>query len=255
MDFSQTLIRASALGLIMVEPRDKAAKDSGELSATAKSYLYKVYTQLKYKRFYDINTKGILKGKLVEEESITNLSLYLNKFLKKNTERVTNSHFTGEYDIYEGESPTNADVIWDIKSPETLETFIANLEDDDLKKNNPIYWWQLQAYMDLSGANVARVAYVLSNTPETLYEGEKWALLKRLDVVSEESPEFKEAESQLKLLHNFDDIPLSEKILIFSVKRDDEAIQKAKQKVEKAREYLQIIEEKHKTHNQKQLAL
>ena len=45
MTFSNTLIHCSSLGYLFTEPREKAKKDAGELSASAKEHLYKVYIE------------------------------------------------------------------------------------------------------------------------------------------------------------------------------------------------------------------
>ena len=50
-----------------------------------------------------------------------------------------------------------------------------------------------------------------------------------------ESPEFIEAAAGLEINLIYPDIPIDEKILIFPVKRDEEVIEKMKQKVQKAR--------------------
>lgn len=244
-NWNEIKIRCSSLGSLMTEPQAKADKEAGNLSATAKSHLIKVYMAEKYKRYYDIDTKYTKKGNGVEEDSITTLTLFTGKMLYKNEERLTNNYFTGLPDIYIGESITKAKFIFDIKSSWNMETFLSNLK-DDLNKD---YYGQLQGYFDLTGASEGAIAYILSNTPDSILEGEKYRVLKNLDVVSEESPEAQKALAQLYLNHQFDDLDVSERVLLFPVKRDDEYIEKAKQKVLKAREYLQQIEEKHLNFN------
>jgi hypothetical protein len=74
-------------------------------------------------------------------------------------------------------------------------------------------------------------------------------LLKKMNVISEESPEY--IRECLKLEHSltFDDVPLEEKVLIYLVERDEEFIEKMKTKVTKAREFLQEIEDTHSKFN------
>ena len=115
MNWNEILIRCSSIGNIMTEPKEKAAKDAGELSKTAKTHLKNVYIQEKYGREKDIVTKQMQKGIEVEEESITLLSRFQKKMLVKNEERLNNDYITGLPDIYEGESIRNADSITDIK--------------------------------------------------------------------------------------------------------------------------------------------
>lgn len=247
MNWSDTLIRCSSIGSIMTEPKEKAAKEAGELSKTAKSHLKGVYINEKYGRHKDIITKQMQKGIEVEEESITLLSRVQKKMLYKNSERLSNAYITGLPDIYEGESIYNAESITDIKSSYDLHSFINNIG-EQLDRD---YYFQLQGYMALSGAKIAYIAYCLVNTPAHIIENEKYRLLKSMDVISEESPEFiKEA---LKIEKNmiFDDIPKEERVLIFTILRDDEIIETIYDKVVKARAFLYQFEETHLNFNTK----
>ena len=73
---------------------------------------------------------------------------------------------------------------------------------------------------------------------------EKKKLLYQMNVISEESPDYIDAAAGLEINMIYPDIPLEEKILIFRVERDEEVIERMKQKVEKAREFLENFEKK-----------
>jgi len=75
--------------------------------------------------------------------------------------------------------------------------------------------------MWLTGATEAAIAYCLVNTPFGIIEQEKKSLLYKMDVISEESPEYVLEASKLELNMMFDDIDTSEKVLIFPVKRSE----------------------------------
>lgn len=219
-------------------------KDEEPLPQTAKSYLKKYYAYLRYGKWsagLDKGNKYTNKGKLAEEDSIALLSELDKKLLKKNEIRLENEFLTGIPDIIEGEDVYNAVYLYDAKTSWDIETFIDNL-DKDL---NPLYWWQVQGYMALTNCNLAEVSYCLVNTPETLLEGEKYALLKRFDVVTEEDPTFKKAYSELLNNMTFDDMPTETRRLKFVVKRDEEAIQKIYKRVAMCRGYLATLQELH----------
>jgi hypothetical protein len=271
IDFSKTLIRASSIGHLFVESegitenqlitiseyeekskltekqeaelkRLIAKRDAPpQLSKTAKNHLISVYINEKYGRDKDIKTKEIKKGIEVEDDSIQMLSMYLKRPLKKNQERLTNDYITGHLDVFEGDDILNAEVITDIKSSYDLFTFLNNIPN----KLDPLYYAQLQGYMWLTNAKKGRVAYVLANTPFEMIEEQKMWLLKKMNVISEESPEY--IRECLKLEHSltFDDIPLDEKILLYPVERDEEFIKKIKPKVTLARNFLQEIQDTH----------
>ena len=240
MNFSNTLIRASSLGNIMTEPSTKSAREAGELSETAKKNLVEIYIAEKYSRYKEVQTKQMQKGIEVENESIEMLSVYLNKNYKKNEERFTNEFVSGSPDII------TEDSIIDIKSSYDLFSFLNNLS---AKSLNSDYYWQLQAYMWLTNKRNGIVAYCLANTPEHIVQKEKYYLLNSMNVVSEESPEYIKESAKLEFNLTFDDIDLRDKILLFNVERNDDDIEKIKDKVEQSRNYLNLIEEKHLNFN------
>lgn len=241
MDWSQTLIRCSSLGSLFTEPMAKADKEAGNLSKTAKTHLKSVYVREKYGRERDIVTRQMKKGLEQENLSISLLSRVLKKVFQKNEERLNNDFVSGLPDIYEGESIKNATAIYDVKSSFDFFTFIANVG-EPLDKD---YYYQLQGYMFLSGAQVAYIAYCLVDCPQWMIEGEKYKLLKTMNVISDESPEFLEAAAKVDRAMTFEDVKKEDRVLIFTVNRDEEVIEKIGQKVSKAREYLVELEKMH----------
>jgi hypothetical protein len=231
----------------MTEPQAKADKDAGNLSKTAKTHLLEIYIAEKYGRRKDVQTKQMKKGIQVEDDSIALLSKYMGKPFSKNSERFTNDYITGHPDILDlSESGLK---IWDVKSSYDLFTFLGNLPE----KLKDLYYWQLQSYMWLTGAVESSIAYCLVNTPFGIIEQEKKSLLYRMDVISEESPEYVLEASKLELNMMFDDIDIKERILIFPVQRNEEDIQLIQDKVEKARAYLSMIENTHKNFNNERI--
>ncbi len=228
-------------GALLVQPQSKAAKDAGELSETAKGYLIKLYIQEKYGRSTDIESKYLTKGKDAEEDSLMLLSKYDGIIYNKNEEWLSNDYISGTPDIYTGESIHNAETIIDLKTSWNLDSFLANVS----KPLNSMYEAQLQCYMALSNSQEAWVVYCLVNTPFNLIESEKKKLLYSMDVVSELSPSYLKASTELEYTMTFDDIPPEERILKFKVPRNNEKIQEIYQKVEKAREFLSEFEQKH----------
>jgi hypothetical protein len=247
MNWNEVLIRCSSLGNLMTEPKEKAAKDAGELSKTAKSHLKKVYAKMKYGREQDIVTKQMQKGVEVEEESITLLSRVLKKMLYKNDQRLNNEYITGMPDIYEGESIYNAEEITDIKSSYDLFTFLPNIG-EPLDRD---YYHQLQGYMALSGAKRACIAYCLVDTPDHIINGEKFKLFRAMNVISEESPEYLAECEKIEKNMRFGDIPKEERILLFPIERDEDVIAKIYDKVLKARIFLAEFEQAHLNFNNK----
>jgi hypothetical protein len=238
MDFSKTLFRSSSIGYLMTEPVTKADKEAGLLSKTAQKHLLDVYIAEKYGRKKDIQTKQMRKGIEVEQESINLLSLYLKKPFIKNEERFSNDFISGHPDIID-------ECIIDIKSSYDLWTFMGNLPD----KLDNLYYWQMQSYMWLTNKNKAIIAYCLVNIPDSIIEQEKYYLLKNMDVISEQSPEFIYEAMKLEFNMKFDDIDIKERILMYSIDRNEDDILRIQHKIEKSREFLSDIEEKHLNFN------
>jgi hypothetical protein len=239
MNWNETLIRASSVGYLMTEPVTKADKESGVLSKTAQKHLIEVYISEKYGRKRDIQTKQMKKGIEAEQDSIDLLSMYLKLPFSKNEERFKNDFITGLPDII------NGDTIIDIKSSYDLWTFLGNIPD----KLDNLYYWQMQSYMWLTGTRKATIAYCLVNTPESIIQQEKYYLLKKMDVISEESPEFIKEAMKVEFNMTFDDISINERILTFNVNRSEDDILRIENKVLKARMFLQELEQTHLNFN------
>lgn len=235
MNADNILFRCSALGLIMTEPRDKAAKERGELGETCKKYLVEKYVYEKYGREKDIQNKYTKKGLQVEEDAITLYSRLKKKYYLKNEENLANEFICGTPDIYEGESIDKATHIPDIKSSWDLFTFAA-------AKNAPLnkdYYWQAMGYMILTGAQTATVAYCLIDTPHALIYDECQKLKWKMGVINPDSdPLYLKACEELEKNMRFEDIPMEERMFEQPVKRDDKSIQKIYDRVKQCREYM-----------------
>lgn len=193
-------IRASALGDLMTDPKEKTEI----LSKGAKTVLDQMAKEFVYGFNEVVSGKYMEKGVIVEDQAI---ELYNSVFFtnyKKNTERKTNDWLTGECDIFTG------DKIIDIKSSWSLPTFPATAEEGQDKG----YEWQLRAYMMLWNVDEAEIAYCMVNTPDELIKFEQ------------------------EELHFVDHIPEHLRVTIVPYKREKELENKIKVKVEAAREYL-----------------
>ena len=155
-----SIIRCSALGNIMTEPKTKAEKEMGVLSKTTQSYLDELIFSYKYKREKSISNKYTEKGIETEDDGIHLLNLLHKSFYQKNEVRFENGTITGEPDII------TADTIIDIKSTYDFTTFIKKTE---IEKS---YYWQLCGYCLLTGMRKGAIAYVLNNTPFHIVENE-----------------------------------------------------------------------------------
>jgi hypothetical protein len=240
-NFQNTLIHCSSLGCLFTEPKLVEDKKKGNLSATAKSHLIKVYSREYWNRERKVTTKQMEKGTTEEREGIRLLGEFDGNKYRKNTIQLDNLFLRGTPDIIH---VPNKEII-DLKLSWDTETFLPKLVD----KLDSDYYYQLQGYLYLTGMDIGRVSYVLVNASDKLILDEKRRLLYSMDVVSEESPEYLQAAAELEYQMIFDDIPLHEKVINKIVERDEAVIEQIAAKVEKAREYLQYFHQLHINHN------
>jgi hypothetical protein len=210
-----------------MEPKDKRAKDAGELSETAKTHLISEYNYQMFGRRREIEAKQISKGNMVEADSMAMVSRIRGIEYVKNEERRSNEWITG---LPDSVSP----IITDYKNSWDLDTFTPHV----VKQLDPIYEYQMQGYLWLWDQPEAEVIRCLMSAPEALINAEKRKLLFSMDVISDESEEYLLAAQQLEFNMVFDDIDEKLRIISKKVRRNDEIIAKIPEKVEKARDFL-----------------
>jgi hypothetical protein len=208
----------------MTSPRTK-----GELlSETAKSYIQDLFKEKELGISKEFWSRYTDKGLQMEDEAIEFASQVLGwDFVVKNTERYNNDWITGEPDVI------TEHLLADIKCSWDGSTF--PLFDSELK--NKDYFWQMQGYMWLTGLEKAELVYCLMNTPHAIVEDEVRRAHWKANLIDEDLDLREAVQSQ----HNSDHIPNNLRIKRFIIEKDEEAIDKIKEKVELAREYYEQL--------------
>jgi hypothetical protein len=241
INWQLTKFRASSWGNLLSEPVSKADKEAGKLSLTCQKELIKIYNQVLYGRRKEIVTACMTKGILCEDDSIALYSKVEGNIYFKNDKQLENEWFTGHPDIYLGDDILNADEVDDIKSSFELDTFIPKL----IEIPDKGYEAQLNVYFDLCNCSKGNIVYTLVDAPFSVLESEKRKLLYSMDVISEESPEYLKMVLELERNLTFQDIDYRERIIKIPVHRNEELIQKMKDKVPVLRNWLQDFHTKH----------
>lgn len=246
-DYSKSLVRCHALHTIMTNISSK------ELTKGHLTFVRKFHRELKYSRRPQIKSKYIEKGHACEEDAITLLSRVKGTFFKKNEERIENAFLSGEPDLYIGESIRTALEGYDTKCSWDLDTF--PFPGDDLP---PEYEFQNHGYMALTGARKWTTAYCLVNATAGLIMAEKYDLMRKLGDVPDNHPAYIKGciEIEKNLIYDlgqfqkdnphFDlhsefweyDIPKEERVIQFTVHRDDNVIDKIYERVKLVRKEL-----------------
>jgi hypothetical protein len=214
----------------MTESRTK-----DQFGETCKAHLMECYVAQTYGRFKDVTNKYIEKGLVAEEDSIDLYSVVKKHVFVKNTEVISNDFFVGTPDLYLGPSIKRAETVIDLKTSWDIFTFFGTMA----KALDKRYYWQLQAYMDLTGAKQAKLVYCLVNTPLKLIEDQKKKLLWTMAVIDPDTDEaYQKACEQVEKNSIYDDIPMEKRYIEETIDRDQDAIDKAHQRVEDCREFL-----------------
>lgn len=225
---------------VLLEKRDATPS----LSDTCKSYLKEVYMYYKYGKESvggSERSRYTIKGRSVEDESIMLLSRLDEQSYEKNQKRFQNDYLTGEPDILVSSQDGNIVKVIDIKSSWDGNTLLSNIG----SPLNPLYFYQVQGYMALTGAQQAEVAYVLVNMPQEIINGEKSRIFKTMNPATEENVDYKKAIARLEHNMTFDEIPIRERVVRFKVDRDEDLINKIYERVQQCRNWLHEFERIH----------
>jgi hypothetical protein len=213
-------VRASALGKLMTSSR----KAGEVLSQTAKSYIQEVVLQDKYGIYKEFNSRYTDKGNQTEDEAIQLVAQVLDLgFIYKNEDKYANDWIKGTPDVVTNDLIIDTKVSW---SAHTFPFFESELPNKD-------YYWQMQAYMWMTGRKKALVTYCLVNTPYLLLEDE----IRREHWKQNLIGESQEVRDYVEAQHNFDHIPKNERVKVFEIDYDEQGIEQAKEKIEIAKVY------------------
>lgn len=208
------------------------------LSDTHITYLMEEYAWRVYKKksvTKELDIEYTAKGKEVEEESITLLSRYDKRLYRKNTERIENDFLSGEPDVYTGEIITQAESVSDIKSIWDYPGFLKKLH-SDLETD---YVWQIKGYGDLCNTKDLSVANCLVSMSEGMIYDYLQRLLRRMNVISAESPEYLAKAEDLEHSMRFEDIPFRLRVKKVAIDPFSEVErQNVYDKVKKSRDWL-----------------
>lgn len=211
------LIRCSAIGRLMTDPRSKT---EGPLSAGAKTFIRELVSQDVFGVFFEAADKRLEKGRIVEGESIALVNRVRGWNMRKNAERRANSWITGEADCWDEASRIGCD----IKSAWSLATFPLSV-DDVAPAQRALYEWQMLGYCWLWGADEWSVQYAMVDTPPHLIGYEPINL------------------------HIVEHIPAHRRVTAWTVKRDEAREDAIAERVEHARAYYaQVRDEFEATH-------
>ena len=204
--------RASQVSKIMTNGR---AKDSG-MGETAKTYLKEwLLEQITGKR-KEIESKYLEHGNYGEPLALERASEYFGAKFNKNTTRLENDYFTGEFDSVDG------GLVIDVKCSDNVFTF--PYFDEEPPKG---YYEQLQVYMDLTGLKNASLVFCLENHSEDDVDRLAAKLAYKQGKEEPDMEDWDEAQRRL----SYDTLPEWMRIKTYNFERNDELIASMKSRV------------------------
>ncbi len=232
--------RASSWGNLLSEPQSKADKEAGKLGLTAQKELLKIYRRVVYDWDEDdFASPAMEKGTLVQTESIAMYGSVEGKFFTENHDNLQNEWFTGKPDLYLGDDIYHATQVDDMKN----SFLLSNFSDKTVEKVTPEQKCQLNVYFDLTGASGGYIVHSLVSLPPEMFKKEcdklLWKMTNNGEIATEYAPEYLYEVERLKKKFIYDHIPPEERIFKLPVERDEELIQKMKDKVPVLRKWLE----------------
>lgn len=216
-------------------------KNNPELPDGAKTHCKKWLKEKLWARREEIKAKAVQKGNTKEEDGFTLMALQLNLgMVYKNTQLHQNDYIIGTDDLFV------KGVVYDNKSSWSLDTFpMFETEIPD-----PRYEWQINSYCDLRKCEDGVLAYTLLDADEEIVERElRW--------LSNDNEKYKKATNMVFTKETFEvlkyayfpnaeynyfiEIPESERIVTFPVKKDQGRVAETYKRVILCREYIKSL--------------
>jgi hypothetical protein len=226
-----------------LELSKKAANHNPEsLTGGAKSTLIDIFAWDKYRKLSLSDSKEVVsvqKGQVAEEESIKLLSQYDKKDYEKNKKRYRNKYLTGVPDIVY--KVRGKKTVLDVKTSVDLSSFLEN-HDRNLSWD---YFFQIQSYMALVGAELGYICFCLVNLPPEMIAQQVRRLKSQSYLAGNSDERTEEIVNEFKNSMYFDDIPIRRRVIKIPVKYDPKLMEKVYKRVEYGRGWLKKLIKAH----------
>lgn len=233
-DFNSRLVTMKGLTLPMQSAYDSLIETRDappELAQTGKSYVKEVWLWYEKGFRQQINSKYLKKGIQAEEDAINLISFVNDRMYSKNTTRIVNGHLTGECDIKADKYIRDAKCVWN-----PMKFMNADLD--------PLYEWQLRAYMYLYNKDTAYLDYCLVDCPPEVLQDEFRAFCWNNSILDPDREEYKPLIDQFyanMLYENSGKYSREERVKTFEVERCQEKEEIMLTSIKLGLEYFQTI--------------
>lgn len=220
VDFSKHLFRASSIGHIMTSINKPDVLPKG-----CYTHLNDIFNTVVFGYREELTNKYLQKGILCEEDSLALLGRIAGKLLIKNREHFKNDYVTGTPDCVLADTVIDTKTSWDVRT-----FYNADLTSE--------YEYQLMTYLWLTGRSKGVLAYCLVDTPYDLIQDEQRRAMWQANIIDDESERGQEICQQVERNLTCDYIPEKNRVIIFTVERNEDTIDLIKKRVELCRKEL-----------------
>jgi len=224
--FKIFLFRPSEISYLMTKSRSKSG-----LSETTKKYLQEVYIREEYGRDKIFANKYMNKGTVLEDTSIDLYAEVFNKDLVvKNQKMYSNEYIHGTPDIILKDKIVDIKTSWDIWSYASADA--------------QRYYWQIQAYMWLTGRTKGEIAFCLVNAlqKDVMNEQYRQSFLNPYEYNTKAHMDYEmQVNDQIFKNMTYDDISEKLRVKVTEFEYNQENINELIEKIKMAREYLNTI--------------
>lgn len=238
------------LGLINdLKEKERLSNDESLLSAACMSEVRRVYAEEKYKKFPVLTWKEhsitLMNGMHNEPVSLEMLGKLDG--VKYNTYKklIQNKHIKGMVDAFSGKSIRKATKIVDIKTASSMQSLVLSIGTNELDK----YYWQIMGYLAITGCEVGEIVHCLVSYPTFIVNQEISKFIAKAVSNGMESEYIDMSIEKIKFNMTFDDIPVEERVVRYTVVRDEEKIRFMYDKVATFRGKLEEFSQIHKSLN------
>ena len=202
------------------------------LSEGAKTRVQEKFLKDQFKINKEFWSKETDKGNETEDESIRLFGKVSGIFgIKKNEKTFENDYFIGTPDVVTDDAVIDIKTAWD---GSTFPWFAEELP-------TTAYFYQLQAYLQLTGRKKGFIAYFLTNANDDMVQDEVRRDAWRQKLIDPTDEQLEEIEKKVYLQMTFDRIPDELRVKIFKIDYDPQVIEKMIERVLECRKYYDVL--------------
>lgn len=220
-NIKQYKVHCSGIHSIIAAAKSPRTISVGAETAVKNWYLGQIYG----KNPLHSGNKYTEKGLKSEDSAVAELMKLDIEWYEKNTETFENEFILGTPDIITDSKVIDIKCSWDCFSFPYFETEL-----------DPVYWWQVQGYMELTGLKSAEVVYMLMDAPYSIIVSESYKVARSRGVECDNDI-IMEITERMQYSHLEKDM----RVKRFIVEHDPTAIQRIYDRVTACRDYLKTI--------------